>query len=715
MRIQFLGAAETTSGACYLIQSGESRVLLDCGMFHGPEELKQRNYGDFPFNPAEIDAVILTHAHIDHSGLLPKLVKHGFTGPIYATSVTSDLCSIMLADSGYIQESEVERKNRKRSRRGQELLTPIYTVDDAYEAMKQFKRMVYDEEVEILPSLRVRFRDAGHILGAAIVELWADEGDKTTKIVFSGDLGNLDQPIVQDPTFITEADILVIESTYGTRTHENREGRLERLAEVVNATVERGGNLLIPAFALGRTQDLLYSLRVLQDEGKIPVQNIYIDSPLATKATEVFQKHARVFDYETRSMIAEGRSPFEAPHVHYTETVQESMRLNSVSGGLVIISASGMADAGRIKHHLKHNLWRPQATVLLVGYQAEGTLGRRLQDGAREVRIHGDSVKVAAKIETITGFSAHADQGALLNWLRRFRHIGKVFVTHGEKASCHGFAEVIRDELKVPVVVPKLDESFDFEGAKVTSTWDSHYQSLTVPEQFAGVVQVAKAAEIKFRGAYGLAQRRYKIDNRFYTLFNLGSARHFFAQLALARLAEQGKIEAESMGPWSSEPVWEDVLRKLVPGRSPWEVVASEVLQPAGLGQSAFYYLDQLPAAAAAGYTTTQGGQLVENVYAVLREGFEPQLFSTAHDLRKLWNTLAEGEFLEPETVKSILNPYRAEQDLDLYTVEGQTPGAHVFLAGALQEACSIIVLSNGEAGVRAVFQQLITLSGAGR
>ncbi|MDI9485065.1 MAG: MBL fold metallo-hydrolase [Bacillota bacterium] len=715
MRIQFLGAAETTSGACYLIQSGENRLLVDCGMFHGPEELKQRNYGDFPFNPAEIDAVVLTHAHIDHSGLLPKLVKHGFTGPIYATTVTCDLCSIMLADSGYIQESEVERKNRKRSRRGQELLTPIYTVDDAYEAMKQFRRMVYDEEVPILPSLRVRFRDSGHILGAAIVELWVTEGDQTTKLVFSGDLGNLDQPIVQDPTFITEADLLIIESTYGTRAHENREDRLERLAEVVNSTVKRGGNLLIPAFALGRTQDLLYSLRVLQDEGKIPVQNIYIDSPLATKATEVFQRHARIFDYETRAMLEDGRSPFEAPHVHYTETVQESMRLNSVSGGLVIISASGMADAGRIKHHLKHNLWRPQATVLLVGYQAEGTLGRRLQDGAKEVRIHGETVKVAAQIETITGFSAHADQGALLNWLRRFRYIGKVFVTHGEKESCHGFAEVIRHELKVPVVVPKLDESFDFEGANVVSTWDSRYRGLNVSEKFAGVVQAAKGAEVEFRGAFGLAQRRYKLENRFFTLFNLGSARHFFAQLALARLLEQGRLAKQVLGPWSGEPVWEEKLAELVPGRRPWDVVAEEVLRPAGLSQTAYYYLDQLPAAAAAGYTTTNGGELVENIYAILREGLKPQLFSTAHDLRRLWHALAEGGIISPETARALLEPYRVQGKPDFYQIEGTAPGAQVFLAGSLEEARSVIVLSNGEEGVRAVFEQLITLSGAGR
>ena len=715
MQMQFFGAAETTSGACYMVRSAGKQILVDCGLFHGPEELKQRNYGDFPFDPNEIDAVLLTHAHIDHSGLLPKLVKHGFTGPIYATAVTVDLCSIMLADSGHIQESEVERKNRKRRRRGQELLTPIYTVDDAAQAMKQFRRMVYDEELELFPGMRVRFRDAGHILGAAIVELWVEEEGDTTKCVFSGDLGNLDQPIIQDPTFISEADVLVIESTYGIRTHENRSGRMERLAEVVNSTMERGGNLLIPAFALGRTQDLLYSLRVLQDEGLIPQLNIYIDSPLATKATEVFQEHARVFDYETRTMVKEGRSPFEAPHVHYTESVQESMRLNSVSGGLVILSASGMADAGRIKHHLKHNLWRRQATVLLVGYQAQGTLGRRLQDGAKEVRIHGEMVKVAAKIETISGFSAHADQGALLHWLRRFRHIGRVFVTHGEKESCHGFAELIRTELQVPALVPKLDESFTLQAGTTMSGWDSRYQDVDVPHDFAGVWQVAKGLEIEFRGASGLAQRRYRIDNHFYTLFNLGSARQLFAKLALARLVAQGKLEAGFLV-WEEPKLnWEEKLSTLVADTPHWDVVAREVLLPAGLEQSAYYYLDHAPATAATGYTITRQGETVENIYAILAEGVKPQLFTTAHDLKRLWNVLTEGQFLDQETVGAVLAPYQETTGSELYVLEGQAPGVHVLLGASFEQNRSITVLSNGEVAARSLFDQLVRSTGKGR
>ena len=714
MRIQFLGAAETTSGACYLITSQDKQVLVDCGLFHGPQELKQRNYGDFPFEPSEIDAVILTHAHIDHSGLLPKLVKLGFKGPIYATAVTTDLCSIMLADSGHIQEAEVERKNRKRQRRGQELLTPIYTVDDADLAMKQFTRMMYDEEVEIVPSFRVRFRDAGHILGAAIVELWVTDGE-TTKFVFSGDLGNMGQPIVQDPTFITEADVLVIESTYGTRIHENREDRLERLAEVVNSTMKRGGNLLIPAFALGRTQDLLYSLRVLQDDGLIPPLNIYIDSPLATKATEVFQKHAGVFDYETRTMIREGRSPFESPYVHYTESVQESMRLNSVGGGLVIISASGMADAGRIKHHLKHNLWRRQATVLFVGYQAQGTLGRRLQDGAKEVRIHGEEVRVAANIETIPGFSAHADQKALLNWLRRFRHIGRVFVTHGEKESCHGFAELIHNELKVPVVVPKMDESFDVRGADGFSTWDQRYQDCHVDDAFAGVVQITRGAKIEFRAAYGLSERRYKVDNTFFTLFNLGSARNFFAKLALARLVDSGELVQDQIGSWDADVSWEEQLMDLVPDQAPWDIVAREVLTPVQMGQSAYYYLDQVPALAATGYTTTKTGETVENVYAILAEGLKPQLFSTAHDLKRLWHVLAQGKFLQPKVVQTLLASYVDDSEIPgFYTIEGRAPGAHVISGATLQKPLSITVLGNGEEAARSVFDQLVDCAKAG-
>lgn len=706
MQLQFLGAAETTSGSSYLLSFAQYQILIDCGLFQGPEELKQRNYGDFPYAPADIDAVILTHAHIDHSGLLPKLVKEGFQGPIYATAVTADLCRIMLADSGHIQESEVERKNRKLRRQGKPLLTPIYTVANAQAALGQFKRMVYDEEVTVLPGLRLRLRDAGHILGAAIVELWVTEGEETSKFVFSGDLGGLGQPIIRDPTFVSAADYLIIESTYGTRLHEHREGRLEHLAQVVNATLRRGGNLLIPSFAVGRTQDVLYGLRILQDQGKVPPLTVYIDSPLATAATEVYQKHAQVFDYETRSMLREGRSPFEFPGLHYTENVGESIALNSIPGGIIIIAGSGMADAGRIKHHLKHNLWRPEASVLLVGYQAVGTLGRRLQDRAEEVRIHGEQIKVKAEIDTISGFSAHADQEALLGWLRRFRHLGRVFVTHGEAESAHGFAEIIRRELEVPVVVPKLDETFTLRGKEVRSTWEEDFQALHVEENFAGVLQAAVGADVRLRASYGYAQRRYKIKNTFFTAFNLGSGRDFFAEAALRRLAERGAIDGSQINP-EADP--SEVLEELT-GKRTWRVVSEEVLVPAELSQTAYYYLDQLPARAASGYTFTNAGAAVENVYAILKAGLEPQLFSTVHDLHRFWLTLQDGKFLSADGTAALLARYAAQEGW--YEICGTAPGARFMLAAHPGSRALLVLLSNGEEGVESVYRQLLQAQG---
>lgn len=706
--MHFFGAAETTSGSCYLLSFGDYQILIDCGLFQGPEELKQRNYGDFPFAPRQIDAVILTHAHIDHCGLLPKLSKLGFSGPIYTTGVTVDLCRIMLADSGYIQETEVERKNRQLRRQGKELLSPIYTVQDAEEVMTQFKRLAYDEEVSILPGLRLRLRDAGHILGASIVELWVTEEEKTLKLVFSGDLGNLNQPIVRDPSFISEAQVLVIESTYGTRLHLDRDARFERLAEAINSTLKRGGNLLIPSFALGRTQDLLYALRILQDEQKVPPLTVFVDSPLASTATEVFQKHAQVFDYQTRSMLEEGRSPFAFPGLKYTESVEDSMAINSISGGAIIIAGSGMADAGRIKHHLKHNLWREQAGVLLVGYQAAGTLGRRLQDGASQVRIHGEPIQVRAQVETITGFSAHGDQEALLGWLSRFRQLGRVFVTHGDLESCRGFAELVAEKFQVPVTVPKLDEVFDLSGKGTISIWEQDYRDLDVEENFSGVLQAASEREINFRAAYGWAQRRYKLKNNFFTAFNLGSGREFFARLALWALKGRGVLSAEDLKENGGLLQGEQALQELR-GRPPWEVVKEEVLLPAKLKQTAYYYLDQLPARCASGYTYTRDGQLVENIYAILKEGFQPQLFSTVHDLHRLLSFLAEGGLLSERGLKEFLSPYKQAEDW--FELRGTAPGAALFLGGSLESKKSVIVLSNGEEGALGIYRRLVRIA----
>ena len=716
MQLQFLGAAETVSGSCFLLSYDSYQVLIDCGMFHGPEEYKQRNYGDFPFIPQEIDAVILTHAHIDHSGLLPKLVKHGYKGPIYGTGATADLCSIMLPDSAYIQESEVERKNRKLRRQGKKLLTPIYTVDDAEQTLTRFRRMIYDEEIKILPGLRLRMRDAGHILGAAIVELWVTSGGRTTKIVFSGDIGNLNQPIVQDPTYISEADIVVVESTYGMRHHEGREQRFQRLAQVVNETMERGGNLLIPAFALGRTQDLLYALRILQDKGEVPPLNVYIDSPLAVSATEIFRKHTPVFDWETRTMLREGRSPFEFDGLHYTQSVEESIALNSIHSGAVIVSASGMADAGRIKHHLKHNLWRKEAAVLLIGYQAIGTLGRRLQDGAREVRIHGEPVQVNASIHTITGFSAHGDQAALLTWLKRFRHIGQIFVVHGEAEDAHQFAQLVHSELNVPTVVPKLDEIFHLTGGRSYSVWEERFHNLHIDEDFSGVVQVWKEGQILFRGSYGFANRRYEVKNTMDTSFNLGSGREIFAAVGLCQLAEKERISWERV-----RELLEDENRNV--GLLEQEIEAiteqayacyieEEIFAHAQMERSGYYTLDRLPPEAAVGYTVDDQGQIMENVYAILNQDTGLQAYSTVHDLGRFWEALFTQKLLTQSSLEVLLAQYsQTLPSQRYYEMRGEGPGVSLISGVVPEKQLTITVLSNGEKATKSVYDQLLKIT----
>ncbi|NLJ80245.1 MAG: hypothetical protein GX335_04395, partial [Firmicutes bacterium] len=497
----------------------------------------------------------------------------------------------------------------------------------------------------------------------------------------------------------------------GSRRHENREERFRRLAQVVKETMERGGNLLIPAFAVGRTQDMLYALRVLQDQGAIPPLKIYIDSPLAVAATKVFQKHAQVFDYKTRSMLGEGRSPFESPDVHYTESVQESIRLNSVSGGLVIISASGMADAGRIKHHLRHNLWRPEAGVLFIGHQAQGTLGRRLQDGAQEVRIHGEPVRVKASVYTITGFSAHGDQKALLRWLKRFRYLEQVFVTHGDYESCHFFANEIRQKLDLPAIVPKLDEIFDLSDSKIISVWEDRFRQLYVEENFSGAVQVLKDRRILFRGCYGRAQRTYEIKNEMSTKFNLGSGRALIAKAGLYNLAAQGKISPDDLHILKTWQEMEEKISALTQGPSR-DFLQREILSKAKMEQSGYYYLDRLPAQAAVGYTRNAAGEEVENIYALLQNGAAPQFFSTVHDLNRFWEALFSGKLMGLDAVEDFLRDYRGDHlPSDFYQVLGQAPGARMILGGSPSRSVQISVLSNGEEGVRSVYNQLVDLS----
>ncbi|MTI81373.1 MAG: MBL fold metallo-hydrolase [Firmicutes bacterium] len=462
MRIKFLGAAQVVTGSCYLLEVGGKKIMIDCGLFQGSKEIKERNYKDFPIPPSSVDFVLLTHAHIDHSGLIPKLIKHGFRGQVISTSATADLCEVMLPDCGHIQEMECERKNRKNRRAGKKLIDPIYTAEDGLKAMKYFERVKYGDIIPVTPQVTVRFLDAGHILGSSMIEVWVKEGEQETKLVFSGDVGNYDQPFINDPTLIFNADYVFMESTYGGREHKHKDNKAEMLKEAINDTYNKGGNLIIPAFAVGRTQDIVYEIAELQNEGSIPTMPIYIDSPMAVRATDIFDRHPNVYDEETNQLISKGRHPLRLKNLHFSLTAEESKQLNIGTGSKIIISASGMCDAGRIKHHLRHNLWRKESTVLIVGYQAIGTLGRRLVSGEKLVRIHGEEVAVRAEVRNIDGFSAHADQVGLLDWLKQYKKAPRqVFLVHGEAEAAEDLAKLVNEELNITTTIPELMQEFD--------------------------------------------------------------------------------------------------------------------------------------------------------------------------------------------------------------------------------------------------------------
>lgn len=467
MKISFLGAAGTVTGSCYLLEHDNTRFLVDCGMFQGNKKLKENNYADFVFSPSDIDFVLLTHAHIDHSGLLPKLVKNGFSGPIYTTSASADLSAVMLPDSAHIQETEVERKNRKAARAGQPALTPIYQMQDAYDTVLLLNSCRYGESFSPAPGISVTFFDAGHILGSAMIMIEYTENNKARKLLFSGDIGRYDAAIVNDPTTIPQADYVVMETTYGNRLHHDEnvspEQKKKFLAATINDTFNRGGNVIIPAFAVDRCQDILLELNVLLEEGLIKNCKIYVDSPLAVKATAIFNEHPEYFDKETLDIIQRyGRSPFENSNIVFSQSVEESQQINRIPSRAIIISASGMADAGRIKHHLKHNLWRPECTVIFAGYQAEGTLGRRLIEGEKLVRIHGEQIEVKAKIIALRGYSAHADYNELCRWLDGFNTLpAKLFLTHGEQSARENFANIVHQRYNITAELPEQGQTFD--------------------------------------------------------------------------------------------------------------------------------------------------------------------------------------------------------------------------------------------------------------
>ena len=467
MKIRFLGADKIVTGSCHMLEVNGKKILLDCGMFQGSKLIRDLNRREFAFNPGEIDAVVLSHAHVDHSGLLPKLVKEGFKGPIYCTHVTKELCEILLPDCGHIQEQDAEIATRKGLRAGRAEMKPIYTADDAYLALKQFVCFDYNENVEIVPGVTVRFRVAGHILGSAIVNLLIEENGKKTKLIFTGDIGQPNVPILDDPHQITGADVIITESPYGNRTHEPLE-REKQLLDIMKEALARGGNVIIPAFAVGRTQVMLYYFQKLMSSGQLPTVPIMVDSPMAIKATQVLMVNPDEYDEEAKSIFhRQGGRLFNMKNVHYTETTQESRAINDMPSPMIIISASGMADAGRVLHHLKHNLWRKDSSVIFAGYQAEGSLGRRLIEGAKKVRIMGEEISVGAKIYNMTGFSAHADKNQMLKLYKGMMRKPKAFfVVHGEYDSASAFADLLRTELGTAAYIPNYGDTAVIEGTE---------------------------------------------------------------------------------------------------------------------------------------------------------------------------------------------------------------------------------------------------------
>ncbi len=466
MNITFLGAAKTVTGSCYLVETKNYKFLVDCGMFQGRAKDNEVNEGPFQFNPSDIDFVLLTHAHIDHSGRIPKLYVEGFSGDIIATKATVELCSIMLPDCGHIQETENEWTNRKRERAGKPPVAPLYTFQDALDCQKLFKPIRYSDEVVINEEITAKFNDAGHILGSSIIEIWIKEDGKTTKVVFSGDLGNKDMPLLRDRTAIDSADYLIVESTYGNKLHKDMDNKVERFVNIISETYDKGGNIVIPSFAIGRTQEIIYDLnkqREMKDENvkKLFSMPVFIDSPLAISATEIFRNNTDCFDEEAREYIENGDNPLDFPELRFTKTADESKALNDLKGSSIIISASGMCDAGRIKHHLKHNLWRKDSSVIFIGYQAIGTLGRRLVDGARRVKIFGEDISVNAHIEMIDGFSGHADMNGLIDWLGRFKtKPSKIFIVHGEEDVIYDFSKLVTKTFNVATEIPGLGDSY---------------------------------------------------------------------------------------------------------------------------------------------------------------------------------------------------------------------------------------------------------------
>lgn len=463
MKLEFIGAAHEVTGSCHHLCLNEKHILVDCGMEQGADLYENQ---ELSVNAADVDYVLVTHAHIDHSGLLPLLYSRGFRGRIYATKATCELCNIMLKDSAHIQEFEAEWKNRKARRAGKAQVEPMYTMEDAQGVLEYFIPCPYDSVIEVEDGLKVRFVDAGHLLGSSSIEVWGQENGEEVKLVFSGDIGNGNRPLVKDPTYLKDADYVVMESTYGNKIRETPPDYAVALAQVLKETFAKGGNVVIPAFSVGRTQEMLYFLRRIKSEHMLPeYENFitYIDSPLAVEATNIFHKNvSECFRPSAMELINRGINPIQFPGLRTSVTSDESKAINFEKEPVVIISASGMCEAGRIRHHLKHNLWRPESTIVFVGFQVPGTLGAHLLGGAKEVKLFGEAIEVRARIERLPGISGHADRDHLLRWIEAFeKKPRRVFVVHGEDKVTEEFAALVTEKLGVPAVAPYSGETYD--------------------------------------------------------------------------------------------------------------------------------------------------------------------------------------------------------------------------------------------------------------
>ena len=497
MQLMFIGAAHEVTGSCYYLESSGKRFLVDCGMEQGPNYYENE---EIPVAASDLDFVLLTHAHIDHSGLLPLLYARGFRGNIYTTYATADLCDIMLRDSAHIQMFEAEWKNRKGKRAGKEAVEPVYTMEDALGVITNLVGCPYKQILTIDDGIQVRFTDAGHLLGSASIEIWLEEDGEKRKIVFSGDIGNINQPLIKNPDYLLSADYVVMESTYGNRTHERPTDYTQALAEVIQKTVDRGGNVVIPSFAVGRTQEMLYFIRKINEDHMVTGHEnfpVVVDSPLAVEATSIFREHYKeCFDQEAMELIERGVNPITFPSLQLSVTSEESKAINFDERPKVIISASGMCDAGRIKHHLKHNLWRKECTILFVGYQATGTPGRALIEGAPQLKIFGEEIQVNARICVLPGISGHADNVGLMKWASSFvEKPRQFFVCHGETESCETLAGRLEDELHYHAMAPYSGTIYDLkEGIFVRQTDGIRIQQKAKQTKASSVYQRLVAA-----------------------------------------------------------------------------------------------------------------------------------------------------------------------------------------------------------------------------